>query len=301
ESIGLLKSINLKKSDNLTAGVDKKDKLSIKNGFDAAEKTWEDYRILLASLTKDKVLSDSVLNLIHQNLDAVKPLLSGIKKKRFYAFHEFAWVHIEKAKQLFKEGKGTWNDDEDKFMDAVVELNFARSVSDEISKSDRNEADKLHVILKSELSSAEFQKAMDRSEVLLGTKKWCRIVSIKFPVDSPTRKGTNITTPVLFIKLYCDGKLLLNADGGEYSQNLPDGWEGTFAKTKNNHWIIASEGDHKYDIKVWHDGYGNTLVLERTGLKVGDFDKPILEILTSFDDKSNVYTIVFEKTNKLPE
>jgi len=269
ECIGLLNSINLKKSDNLIASVDKKDVLSIKKNFDAAEQIWEDYKTLLTSLPKadavDKALSDSVLSVVHKNLAAVQPILSGIKKKRFYAFHKLAWVRIDKARQLFKEGKGTWNDDEGKFMDALVELSFARSVSKEISKSDRTEADKLHSILKSELSAAEFQEAMDRSRVLLGTKKWCRIVSIKFPAESPTRIGAEIKTPILFIKLYCDGKLLLNANGDEYSQNLPNGWEGTFAKTKNNRWLIHSDGDHKYDIKVWHDGYGNTLVAVSPG------------------------------------
>ena len=174
ESIALLKSINLKTSDNEIAGVDKENRRSIKKNFDAAEKIWEDYQKLLASLREvdavDKVLSDSDLGLVHKNLADVHTILSGIKSKRFYAFHEFAWVHIDKAKQLFKEGKSSWyaNDDESKFMDALVELIFAWSVAEEISEGDRASIAKFHDILKSELNKDEYKRAMDRSKIILG-------------------------------------------------------------------------------------------------------------------------------------
>ena len=174
ESIALLKSIHLKESNNQIANVDKCDRRSIKKNFDAAERIWEDYRKLLASVREvdaaNELLSDSDLRLVHTTIADVQTIISGIRSTRFYAFHEFAWVHIDKARQLLKEGKSSWywDDDESKFIDALVELNVAWSVSEEISEGDRTEMIKFHDILKSELNKDEYQRAMNRSKGTLG-------------------------------------------------------------------------------------------------------------------------------------
>jgi hypothetical protein len=174
ESIALLRSINLKKSNNQIVNVDKENRRSIKKNFDAAERIWEDYKKLLASVKEmdavDEVLSDSDLRLVYKTIANIQTIISGIQSRRFYAFHDFAWVHINKARQLRKEGKSSWywDDDESKFIDALVELNIAWSVAEEISKGDRNEMVKLHDILKSELNKDQYTRAMNRSKSING-------------------------------------------------------------------------------------------------------------------------------------
>jgi hypothetical protein len=171
ECIELLKSINLKKSGTLITGVDKENSISITRNFDAAEKIWKDYGKILASVravdAEDEVLSDSELSLVHKTIADIQTTVLEIKSKRFYAFHDFAWIHINKAKQLRKEGKSSWywDDDESKFIDALVELNVAWSVAEEISKGDRNAMVKFHDILKSELNKDQYKRAMNRSKV----------------------------------------------------------------------------------------------------------------------------------------
>ena len=73
----------------------------------------------------------------------------------------------------YEAGKGKWyqNDNERLFIKALIELNYANHVIDELNKKDRSAIVQWHSFLKNELSQTEYQQARQASAIILSKSK----------------------------------------------------------------------------------------------------------------------------------
>jgi len=96
---------------------------------------------------------------------SLKSFARSTAYKRLCAFTDYASIHIDKARELYKSGKEPWNDLEYMFCDALVELSKAWRVADELEGWKRDQMVRLHNDLKSELNDEEYRGAIGRAKL----------------------------------------------------------------------------------------------------------------------------------------
>lgn len=122
-----------------------------------------------------------------------------------------------------------------------------------------------------------------------------RIVRVVIPYDSAHRKDTRFSNPPdLYVVIKKDGKAI----GSKTGSNT--GWEVEYDALKpKNQFDIETSDTVSYTIELWdHFKVSRDVqVLSISGLKAGDFAKPIIEHFGEFGSEKRATRIEFKKVD----
>lgn len=176
EAMATLVEVRNERVANIIATVDASDRRSLQTTFDRARDIWlategEAVPLIQADLEASQ-LSEVERAAIYKLIRDIQRYSQSLAERRTEAFKTFAWQHINKAKEHYAWGKRSWYwvDDDSRFIEGLIELNYATNILDELSDGDRAVIAEWHNRLKGELNKAKYEQAMERSRITLGTK-----------------------------------------------------------------------------------------------------------------------------------
>lgn len=176
EAVRLLAECRWARIDVILQKVDKTDRRSIRQSFDLAKDmasaTEAEVLKVIQTDLSDKKLAEEERGMIYKVVQEIRTRGDELIHARREAFTAFARQHIEEAIKLYTAGKKPWYrfDDKTLFIRAIVELNYVNSVLNEVGDRERTDTVDWYNRLRSELNKAQYQEAVEKSKIILGTE-----------------------------------------------------------------------------------------------------------------------------------
>lgn len=170
-ALDLWASVRRQRIDLLLARLEPLDRLSLRAAYTEAGKLWAEVTDRIHLLQEIDVQRPQLGDRDRCRLCALSQEVAQYGARfalaRRCAFNRFAWDEIGKAKSLYNAGKGRIYDDKERLQKALVELNIAANVLDQIDEPVKRVIGEWHNTIKGDLNKRQYDEAMQLSRLVI--------------------------------------------------------------------------------------------------------------------------------------